>query len=127
MVISANGRNMPDVCHFRSLAPMTKNRKTSKVGCELLTKNATKCVYCVTKPLKRTSSVHFLVSFPSSVELNLDRHLTYWLVHAGTWFNTHPESQVLEFRSGLDLSTSWSHSMKTKMCKGRVRGEGEDG
>lgn len=26
MVISTKGRNMPDVCHFRSLAPRTENR-----------------------------------------------------------------------------------------------------
>lgn len=104
--------------------------------------------------LKQTFDGHFALPIPRmSVQLDLDGHLTYRLVHAWTWFNAHPDTsvslrlagwrhkrawfimqrqyergmQVLEVRLGSDLPTWAAQSDKTKMYKGRAGGEGEEG
>lgn len=78
MVISTNGRNIPDVCHFKSLAPTTAATHKD-TDLKQWTGNTT-CFKA--QSFKPTFGSDFaLPAARMSVEFNLDRHVTNWLVH----------------------------------------------
>lgn len=89
MVISTKGRNMPDVCHFKSLAPTTECVETQTHTEEeddiIRRGHYMSCIFIVMLcyELKQTFDGHFALPVPRmSVQLDLDGHLTYRLVHA---------------------------------------------